>query len=153
MTSRLTAHQAPMRTSAPPAAAPKLDRFARGFLLASAIVLLAYALPFLIAPKLLGQLVQVEYVGPNAYVEIRAFYGGLELGIALYLLWSAQAAQRAPYALMMFGLVFFPAGAARAWGVLQYGATGPSQPIVAVIEMVGASLALWLARALRAQRA
>ena len=96
---------------------------------------------------------QIEYVGPNAYIEIRAFYGGLELGIALYLIWSARAAQRTPYALMMFGLVFFPAGAARAWGVLQYGATGPSQPLVAAIEVVGASAALWLARALRAPRA
>lgn len=142
-----------MSAPAPLAASAQLVRFARGFLFVAAIVLLAYALPFLFAPKLLGQLVQIEYVGPNAYVEIRAFYGGLELGIALYLMWSALAAQRMPYALMMFGLVFFPAGAARAWGVLQYGATGPSQLVVAAVEVLGAGVALWLARALGATRA
>jgi hypothetical protein len=98
----------------------------RIFLLLGASVLAAYAIAFLLSPALLGSLVGLACEDANAFVEIRAFYGGLELGSA--------------------GFLACAAGAARAWGVAEFGFTGPSQPLVAGIELAGAAVALLLAR-------
>ena len=47
---------------------------------------------------------------------------------------------------MLFAFAFGAAGLARAWGIVEFGFTGPSQPLVAAIELAGAAAALRLAR-------
>lgn len=49
-------------------------------------------------------------------------------------------------ALVPFAFAFGAAGAARLWGVFEFGFTGPGQPLVAGIELAGAALALAFAR-------
>jgi hypothetical protein len=66
-----------------------MSRAARAFLLLGAAVLAAYGVVFLLSPAVLGGLVGLGFEDPNAFVEIRAFYGGLELGLAAFLLWAA----------------------------------------------------------------
>jgi hypothetical protein len=123
-------------------------RAARWFLLAVGVVLCAYALPFPAAPELLGRLVELEYTGPNAFVEVRSFYGGLELGMAVFFIRAASRPPMMRTALVAFTLIFGCAGLARAWGVVQYGFSDPSQPVVAGIEIVAAGAAVWLRRGL-----
>lgn len=118
----------------------------RIFLLLGASVLAAYAIAFLLSPALLGTLVGLAFEDANAFVEIRAFYGGLELGIAGFLAWAALRPAHARSALLLFACAFGAAGAARAWGVAEFGSSGPSQPLVAGIELAGAAVALLLAR-------
>jgi hypothetical protein len=118
----------------------------RAFLALGALVLAAYAVAFLWDPTLLGRLVGLRFEDPNASVEIRAFYGGLELGLAAFLAWAALRPAHVEAALVLFALAFGAAGAARAWGVAEFGATGPSQPLVAAIELAGAAAALALRR-------
>jgi hypothetical protein len=122
------------------------DALARGFLALGALVLAAYAAAFAVDPALLGRLVGLAFEEANAFVEIRAFYGGLELGLAAFLAWAALRPAHAGAALVMFAFTFGAAGAARVWGVLAFGFTGPSQPLVAAIELAGAAAALALAR-------
>ena len=119
---------------------------ARIFLLFDAFVLTVYAVGFFYDPALLGVLVDLELNGPNAYTEIFAFYGGLEIGIAAYLAWSALKTERVRPALVFFAFAFGAAGLARTVGCLVYGFGDPAQPIVAGVEVVFALGALGLYR-------
>ena len=123
-------------------------RAARIFLGVMAGILVCYAVPFLFSPQLLGSLVQLEFREPNAYVEIRAFYGGLELGLALFFAWAAASPRLVAPALTGFTLFFGCAGLARWWGVWSFGAADASQPVVASLEVVAAGFAVYLARRL-----
>ena len=116
-------------------------RFTRGFLALGALVLAAYAVAFLVSPALLGSLVGLAFEDANAFVEIRAFYGGLELGLAGFLAWAALRPVHSRSALVLFAFAFGAAGAARAWGIVEFGFAGPSQPLVALIELAGAAAA------------
>jgi hypothetical protein len=123
-------------------------RSARVFLAVMAGVLGCYAIPFLARPDLLGRLVDWDYRGPNAYAEVRAFYGGLELGLALFFGWAALHPPAVRTALVAFALCFGCAGLARGWGMAEFGLSGPTQPAAAAVEVVTAGLAVWLARRL-----
>ena len=119
-------------------------RSARVFLAVMAGVTGCYALAFLARPDLLGRLVELDYRGPNASAEVRAFYGGLELGLALFFLWAALHPPVVRTALVCFALCFGCAGAARAWGLAEFGFSGPTQPAATAVELVTAGLAVWL---------
>ena len=121
-------------------------QLARVFLAVMAAVTACYALAFLARPDLLGRLVELDYRGPNAYAEVRAFYGGLELGLALFFGWAALHPPAVRTALIAFALLFGCAGVARAWGMAEFGLSGPTQPAAAAVEVVTAALAGWLAR-------
>ena len=120
-------------------------RSARVFLAVMAGVTGCYALAFLARPDLIGRLVEWDYRGPDAYVEVRAFYGGLELGLALFFLWAALHPPVVRTALVCFALCFGCAGAARGWGLAEFGFSGPTQPAATAVEVVTAGLAVWLA--------
>lgn len=113
----------------------------------SAVVLTAYAVAFLINPMLLGKLVGFTHQSPNTLVEVTAFYGGLELGMALFLFWSSLEPARVRCGLMMVFFVFLCAGLARLLGVSLYGFEDPSQPIVTGLEIIWSLVAAWMARA------
>jgi hypothetical protein len=97
----------------------------------------------LVDPSVLRGLVGLEFVSVNAPTEIRAFYGGLELGIAVFLFVCGRNPALVPVGLLFCALAFSFAGGARLLGVLQYGAEGVSQPVVAVVEMGFAALSAW----------
>lgn len=119
------------------------------FLRTSALILSAYAIGFLIYPELLGQLVGFTHHSPNTLVEVTAFYGGLELGLAAFLLWSAADNNRIYFALMMIFFVFLAAGIARLFGIIRFGFEDPSQPIVTALEIIWSLISVWLARHFR----
>ncbi len=116
------------------------------FLRVSSLILSVYAISFLIYPQLLGELVGFKHHSPNTLVEVTAFYGGLELGLAFYLLWSSNNKSRIYFALMMVFFVFLTAGIARLFGIIRFGFEDPSQPIVTLLEICWAIISLWMAR-------
>ncbi len=130
----------------PEAGGVRSSAVVRGFLAAGALVLAIYAVGFGLDPALLGRLVGLAFQDNNAFVEIRAFYGGLELGLAGFLAFAAVRTVHARSALVLFAFAFGAAGLARLAGILEYGFTGPSQPLVAAIELAGSVAALLLAR-------
>lgn len=119
------------------------------FLRASAAILCLSATTFLIMPELLADRVGFTHHSPNTWVEVTAFYGGLELGIALYLLWCTKSKYRARHALMMIFIVFFTIGLARFFGVIRFGFEGFGQPVAAGIEIGWALIAYWFAKKIR----
>ncbi|MFY0684886.1 MAG: DUF4345 family protein [Balneola sp.] len=123
-----------------------LEKRSAIFLRISSVILAVYAISFLVMPELLGELVGFTHHSPNTLVEITAFYGGLELGLAIFLMWSAAKRNRFYFALMMLFFVFLSAGLARLFGIIRFGFEDPSQPIVTVLEIGWAIFSLWMAR-------
>lgn len=121
------------------------------FLSLNALILAAYALAFLINPALLGKLIGFTSQSPNTLVEVSAFYGGLELGLAAFLFWSSLHTARLSFALTLFLVVFLTTGLCRALGLARFGFADPSQPIVTAIEIIFSLTAAWLNRSLKNQ--
>jgi len=114
------------------------------FLRVSALILAVYAIAFLVNPYLLGALVGFRSHSPNTLVEVTAFYGGLELGLALFLMWSANSDERIRFGLTLLYFVFVAAGVARAVGIIRFGFEDPSQPVVAFLEIGWSIIARWM---------
>jgi hypothetical protein len=112
-------------------------------LLGGAAILATYGVVMLVEPSVLRSLVGLDFTSVNAPTEIRAFYGGLELGIAVFLFVCGRNPPLVPVGLLFCALAFSFAGGARLLGVLQYGAEGVSQPVVGVVEMTFAALCAW----------
>lgn len=102
-----------------------------------------YGIVMLVEPSVLRGLVGLDFTSVNAPTEIRAFYGGLELGIAVFLFVCGRNQALVPVGLLFSALAFSFAGGARLLGILQYGAEGVSQPLVAAVEMGFAALCAW----------
>ena len=114
------------------------------FLIINGIILLGYAIVFLIKPATLGEMVGFTQHSPNTPLEIMAFYGGFELGLGLFFIWSALNSNRFKIALTAFILIFLSAGIARVTGIILYGFEDSSQPVVSGIEIGFSAFAIWL---------
>jgi Domain of unknown function (DUF4345) len=55
---------------------------------------------------------------PQLLIELRAFYGGLEIGLAIFLLSGLHDRSSLLICLRAAGICYFAVGAARAWGML-----------------------------------
>lgn len=67
------------------------DRFARGVLLATALAFAGPGAAFLLAPGRFAALVDLSLLSATASSDVRAVFGGLELGLAA---WLASVALR-----------------------------------------------------------
>jgi hypothetical protein len=56
----------------------------------SGAVFLFFGLAFLIAPEYFGSMVDMEFSKPNALIDIRATYGGMLLGIAVWFFYCGK---------------------------------------------------------------
>lgn len=89
----------------------------------AAFVLLA-GVGCLVAPALFAQ--QAEFqTAPSALAEIRAFYGGLQLGIGFFLVLCLRTPSRTSLGLLLVGLAVGGAGLGRLFGILLDGAPTP----------------------------
>lgn len=68
--------------------APGLEWFLRVVAFADVAVFLGFGIAFLVAPQTLLGPLDIELGSTAAHVEIRAMYGGLELGIAAFVAWT-----------------------------------------------------------------
>ena len=114
----------------------------------AALAFAGFGVVLLVRPELMAML-GLELGRPAAVTEIRAFYGGLELGLALFFaLASTRDAWLAPalfaQAASLGGIVL-----ARLIGVAVDGGAEPLILLFAVLEGTGAVLALVALRGLR----
>lgn len=117
-------------------------RLTRAFLILNGLLLLGFGLVFLITPAFLGRLMGFTAHSPNALVEATAWFGGLQVGLAAFLFWSAARPERMAAALTLLAFVFLPVGLARAAGMICYGFEGVGQGLAAVGELICA-LGAW----------
>lgn len=114
-------------------------KFARVALILGALGLAAFGIALLIAPALLG-VVGIELPTPAARTEIRAFYGGLEIGLAIFLAAAARRDDWLRPALFAQAAVLGGIVIARLLGVLIDGSAEPMIFLFAAIEGAGAIL-------------
>lgn len=115
----------------------------RVVLLLSAGAFAAFGLVFLVAPERIGGLVDLDLTSATARVEVRAFYGGLEIGAAAFLIVCAlreswQQAGLAATALMLGGAAF-----CRGASMLLDAPVATVHYGLLAAELGGTALALW----------
>jgi hypothetical protein len=76
-------------------------RFARFVLLAQALVMACLSLAYWLRPHEMANLNGMLLMETASVSHMRVYYGGLQLGLTLFLIWSARAPERARPALIM----------------------------------------------------
>ena len=117
-----------------------------GGILFGACLMGGLGLLYLLHPDALGDRAGISPDSPSALAEIRSTYGGLHVGIALFLLACAARESMRRTGLLFCGLAFAGAGLARAAGILEFQATDSKQVVTASLEIVFSVITLWLYR-------
>lgn len=114
---------------------------ARILLFFGALVFVCIGAVFLAAPVEWGRVVEIEVATPMARTDLRATYGGFDLGFGVFLAvcafrreWHRPGLAAAAIALAGFGL-------ARSFGMLMEGAASSLMLGLAVAELSGAAAA------------
>ncbi len=76
-------------------------RFARCVLLVQALVMVSFSLAYWLRPYEMANLNGMLLMEGASVSHMRVYYGGLQLGLALFLLWATRAPERARPALVM----------------------------------------------------
>ena len=110
---------------------------------------LAFGLWALFAPVSLAALVHFGMESPASVTEIRAFYGGLEIGLAAFLIWSAFDKEMLPAALIALAAVAGGIALARVAGILVDGSASGMMFGALAFESLGAifAVAAWFSLA------
>jgi hypothetical protein len=130
------------RHRAPPTRLPALA------LALGALGFIGFGLAFLLAPGLLG-LVELDASTPSARSDVRAVYGGIELGVGAFL---AVCARRAPWQRAGLTAQALMLGGAALGRVASVAADGLPRPLalgLGALELLGAVLTVVALRALR----
>jgi len=123
--------------------------FAKVVLIATGLMYLAFGVAFLAAPTRLGGWVHLGVDHPVARTELRAFYGGLEIGLAVFLLLCARRPGWVAAGLLAAALVLGCTAAARIVGMMVDRSTGTTLVAILLVEAafaVAAAAALVVAR-------
>ena len=114
----------------------------------TALVFAAFGVSLLVRPELMGKL-GVELASPTGFTEIRAFYGGLELGLALFFAIASTRDEWLHPALFAQAVALGTLLLARLAGIVVDGTAEPVMLLFAAIEAVGVVLAWAALRTLR----
>ena len=90
------------------------------------LMLVAFGLAYLVSPVSMLELTGGTASTPAAITDVRATYGGFQLGLGAFLCWSALASERVPSALLALSLVAGAIGGCRLLGVAVDGGFGPT---------------------------
>ncbi len=93
---------------------------------ATGLMSVAFGMAYIVSPTSMVELTGGVAPTPAAATDVRATYGGLQLGLGAYLLWSALAPERFPSALLALSLIAGAVGGSRLVGVLVDGGLGPT---------------------------
>jgi hypothetical protein len=100
-------------------------RLARGYLLIFGLGVAVLGVIYAIAPALLTDPTGFGDLAPEALTDLRATYGGLQIGMGLFLVWTAIEPARHRVGLILLGVVLPFVALTRAFGLVVDGkATG-----------------------------
>lgn len=111
------------------------------------LMLLGFGLAFLLSPARMAGLVDIQAPTSSALSDIRALYGGLEIGLGLVVAWCMLDPARVRLGLGMAGVLFACVAAGRGFGMLLDRPVSPLTIKVFAVELGTALLGIWLWRA------
>lgn len=88
-------------------------RFARFVLAIQALIMTALSLAYWVRPYEMANLNGMLLMESASISHMRVYYGGLQLGLALFLLWAMRAPERARAALVMLVITMLALAAGR----------------------------------------
>jgi hypothetical protein len=120
---------------------------ARILLAVQALLLAGFGLAYFIRPQEMANLSGMLLMEPAAVTDVRAYYGGLQLGLAVWLGLALLRADLLRPALMLLVLLYTSLFVARLGGLwLDGGAQQTFNLYAMLFEGVSAGLAFWLLR-------
>ncbi len=117
---------------------------ARAYLLLVGLVFFGLGLWFLIKPEAVGEFAGLRAESADARTEIRAFFGGLEIGIGAFLCGCALRRRHLDTGLWATAWFLGCTGLARLAGILMHGRDDWDMPAFAAAEILAAAAALAL---------
>lgn len=123
--------------------------FARMILLIQLLALVGLGLAYFLRPHEMSNLSGMLLLAPAAVTEVRAYYGGLQLGLAAYMLLALLRPELLRGALTLLVLLYSALALARIGGLwLDGGAQQTFNLAALLLEAVSAGLAYWALRVL-----
>ncbi|MEN7342107.1 MAG: DUF4345 domain-containing protein [Pseudomonadota bacterium] len=108
------------------------------------LITLGFGVWSLLQPAAVAAAVQIGLPTPASTTEFRAFYGGLEIGVALFWIIATRREALIPGALLSMFLVWAGVAVTRGAGMLIDGSESPVMWFAFGLECV-AAIAAWLA--------
>lgn len=119
----------------------------RAILVLAALAYVGFGVASLLWPDAVVGTVRLEIGNATARTDVRALYGGLEIGFGLFLAWAALDPSRFAAGTVATALAFGAMGGSRAYGMLVDGQIEGVTWFALAIEVTGALLgALAVAR-------
>ena len=115
-------------------------RIARIVLLLAASMFGVFGVWLLLAPEKMGDWSGIQATLPTAKTELRAFYGGLEIGLAMFFLAAWLRPKMAVSACLCLGIVMAGVSLSRMLGFLLDGSACAEQFVFLAIEALFAAL-------------
>ncbi len=125
--------------------------FARAYLWFVGVMGLWFGFWYLVAPTGLTDPTGFGPLGPNALTDVRATYGGFQIGSGLFLLWSATNPARIRTALVLQALTIGAIGSCRLIGFAIDGSPNRFLLSAIVTEITFTALAVFALRRLPSQ--
>ncbi|MEM9172555.1 MAG: DUF4345 domain-containing protein [Pseudomonadota bacterium] len=116
--------------------------FAKVVLWIVGLITLAFGAWTLALPFGIAGLVGYDLMTPGAITEIRAFYGGVELGLALFWISGAFKPSLLRPALVSMVMIWGAVAASRTLGIVLDGSLSQTMIVVLITEIASAVLAL-----------
>ncbi|WP_217477733.1 DUF4345 domain-containing protein [Stutzerimonas stutzeri] len=123
-------------------------RFARFVLIVQAVIMIGFSLAYWLRPYEMANLNGMLLMETASVSHMRVYYGGLQLGLALFLLWAMQVPERARAALVMLVITMLALVAGRLGSLWLDGGELIGFDLASLIYRVCAAMlaaaALWL---------
>lgn len=105
-----------------------------------------FGLAFVLYPRTLATLVDLQLTTPTARVDFVSTYGGFELGFALFLALCTRRDDRVSLGLLAAALCLGGFAAVRLIGLVALDGLRPIVHLLLALELVGVTISLWAAR-------
>jgi hypothetical protein len=126
--------------------------FARIVLIIQALALIGLGLAYFVRPMEMTNLSGMLLMAPAAITDVRAYYGGLQIGLGVYLLMALSRVDQARAALTLLVLLYSALALARIGGLwLDGGAQQTFNLSALLIEVVSVGLCFYALRRLNHQ--
>lgn len=109
-------------------------KFAKGVLVVTGLMFLVFGIAFVAAPARLGGWVHLDAAHPVARTELRAFYGGLEIGLGIFLLLCSRRPGWHVPGLLASALILGCTAGARVLGMALDGSTSKAVVGILLVE-------------------